>query len=162
MLGATGALPDRAPLAGLADHLRPLGAAKCLLKLRHVLHGPVHPERTLGVRIGQRIARLRLQRLVLGPHLCETEEETLLRREAIDDFALLSLQRFLVRPQRQRRAAFRPKASKRPSAPDARGDRRSYTRRLASTITFSPANTAKNARARPNSASANIPKMIVR
>src|ERR1043166_2964485 len=97
--------PDRAALRFLVDHLVALLAAERLLERRHVLHGAVHAERALRMRVGEGAAGLLFGRHVLGPHLREAEEETLLGREAVDRLALLALERLLVSGQRQRGAA---------------------------------------------------------
>src|SRR3954454_10598494 len=97
--------PDRTPLRGFADHLVAVGAVVGLPELGHVLHGAVHAERALRVRVGERAAGRFLRRHVLAPHLREAEEEALLGGESVDGLALLALQRLLVRAQRDRRAA---------------------------------------------------------
>src|SRR5438552_16357999 len=72
------------------------------LKRGHGLHCAVHAEGSLRVGIGERCARLRLKRAVLTPYLRESEEEALLRSEAVDGLPRLPLERFLVRAHGER------------------------------------------------------------
>src|SRR5213079_2148666 len=94
-------LPNRAALRGLPHHRLPFLAAEGLVELGHVLHRPVHAERPLRVRVGLDAADLFLRRHVLAPHLRETEEETLLGREAVEGLARFALERLLVRAIRE-------------------------------------------------------------
>src|SRR5580704_13948804 len=87
-------LPDLAGL--LADHKVSLFAAKGLGKRFHVGERAVPAKTPERVRVGIGLKARCLWPQIFAPHLGPSEEEALLRREAVDIFRALALDGFLV------------------------------------------------------------------
>ena len=74
----------------LRHHRLPRLAAPRLLELRHVLHHAVHAILPRRMRIGADLHPQIFRPLLLAPHPPESQEEALLRREAVDALPFLS------------------------------------------------------------------------